>query len=267
MPFHTRVFLHDTHEIIDGQPFSALWPNHKPIAEVLMLKASTPPDTFEGTYQGNPTAAGGTIFRQEWWSQGRARYHYGDTALESNVIARFLSFDTAHEKNESAAFTAYVVGDLLRDYKLLIRRVGRKRLTHPELVEEAQRVIPRWRKDGKLKGIIIEDKDSGTMLLQSLAATAEPEIVDMLVAYNPRVDKTARAGMASVHCQNGMVLLPHPDMAVDWLFDFEEEIFAFPGTPFKDQVDAFAQLIIYLEHYLSEGFRSGHSITTHSEGG
>lgn len=259
MATHTKVLLHELGP--------ALWPDHKPIEEVLQLQAMTPPQEWEGTYQGNPSAEGGTVFKQEWWALGRNRYDFDDASISSNVISRFLSFDTAHEKGETAAFTAIVVAELLKNYQLVIRRVQRKRLTHPELIEEAQRVIPRWMKDGKLRGIIIEDKDSGTALLQSLAATADEAIVNLLVAYNPRVDKVRRADMASVHCRNGMVLLPHPSMSVDWLYDFEEEVYAFPGTAFKDQVDAFSQLIIWLEHFLSEGYRGGQSINSDSEGG
>lgn len=260
MATHTRVLLH-----ANGP---ALWPEHKDENEVRALKARTPPDEFEATYQLNPTAAGGTVFRKEWWADGRARYDFNDRGLLTNVVSRFISFDTAHSKSETAAFTAWVVAELLKDFRLVIRHVGRKRMTFPELVTQVQRVIPRWRKDGKLRGIIIEDKDSGTALLQSLAATADSEIVDMLYAYNPRIDKVARANMASVHCQNGMVLLPYPDMSVSWLYDFEEELFAFPGTAFKDQVDSFSQQIIYLEHFLSEGFRAyGNPIGTNTKGG
>jgi phage terminase large subunit-like protein len=51
-----------------------------------------------------------------------------------------------------------------------------------------------------------------------------------------------------------MVLLPHPGPDAPWLMDFEDELFSFPQGTFADQADAFSQLILFLENYLSEGW-------------
>ena len=63
-----------------------------------------------------------------------------------------------------------------------------------------------------------------------------------------------RAGAASVWCRNGMILLPEPGPGAEWLMDFEDELFSFPQSVYKDQVDAFAQALLFLENYLSEGW-------------
>jgi len=51
-------------------------------------------------------------------------------------------------------------------------------------------------------------------------------------------------------------LLPHPSEHAPWLLEFENELFSFPGSAFKDQVDSFSQLVIYTENLLSEGLRA-----------
>jgi len=40
------------------------------------------------------------------------------------------------------------------------------------------------------------------------------------------------------------------------LYDFETELFDFPAGELCDQVDAFTQVIIYLEHYLAQGWQA-----------
>ena len=59
-------------------------------------------------------------------------------------------------------------------------------------------------------------------------------------------------------CKNGSVLLPAPSAGAPWLVDFEDELFTFPAAANDDQVDAFSQLIIYIENLLAEGFHARH---------
>ena len=51
-------------------------------------------------------------------------------------------------------------------------------------------------------------------------------------------------------------MLPFPDNDASWLYDFEAELFNFPLSVFKDQADAFAQLVIYLENLLAQGWQA-----------
>ena len=74
--------------------------------------------------------------------------------------------------------------------------------------------------------------------------------------FNPKGDKDARQFQAAAYCEKGCVYLPHPSGEFLWLKDFEDEIFKQPSAAFRDQADAFAQLIIYLRTYLSEGWRA-----------
>lgn len=231
----------------------ALWPEHKALAEVLHLRDTTPALIWEGTYQGNPTPAGGYTFRRDWWS-GRNRYGPDDKL--GKVVGRFHSWDTAEDVKEGNAFTVGGTGDILEDYRLVLRDVYRARLTFDVLPETIESYARRWWDNGLLRGIVIEDKSSGKSANQTLRATSPGWVREILSPYQPVGPKEARAAAASVWCRNGMVLLPHPGPHAPWLLDFEDELFSFPQSAFMDQVDMFSQMILYLENYLAEGWRA-----------
>lgn len=229
----------------------ALWPEHKPLAEILKLQATTPALIWEGTYQGNPTPAGGYTFRREWWS-GENRYEAG--TFVGKVLARFQSWDTAEETKEGSAFTVCVTGEIIDDFRLVIRDVYRERLTFDVLPQTIESVARTHNGDGRLRFIVVEDKSSGKAANQTLRATSPEWLREKLSPYQPVGSKEHRAGAAAVWCRNGMVLLPHPGPGAVWLMDFEDELFAFPQATYADQTDAFSQLVLFTENYLAEGW-------------
>lgn len=246
MPTQTRYLLHS-----NGP---ALWPEHKPLAEVLELQATTLPQVWRSTYQGSPTAPEGTVFKREWFRHNR--FDPASIQIASQVVARWISFDTAAKDKEDNAYTASTVGELLSDYRLIIRHAWRDRMQFPDLPETITAQARRFNNDGRLRGVIIEDKSTGTSAYQTLMSAAEDWLRPLLIAFQPDGDKETRASQAGVWCLNGSVLLPMPSELVPWLVDFEDELFTFPGSEFMDQVDAFSQLILYTENLLAEGWRA-----------
>lgn len=255
MPVTTRVLLH--------QNGPALWPQHKPLSEVHELRDTTPEHVWEGTYQGNPTPPGGVIFLRDWWNTPERRFHPGDLAYERQVIARYISWDTADKDKQDNAYTVGLTVDLLADYRLAIRDVYRDRIKFPDLVGSAlygEGAIPRLARQqrgrDKLRGIILEDKASGTSAYQTLAQAEDDEMRQWLRPFLPTTSKEQRARQASVWCKLGCVLVPWPSERVPWLTEYLDELTQFPGATFADQVDATTQVIIYLEHLLSEGYHA-----------
>jgi predicted phage terminase large subunit-like protein len=233
----------------------ALWPAWKSATQVLELQATTPPSIWETTYQGNPTPPGGSVFRHEWWI-GKNRFDAGDPALINRVIARWMSWDTGLKDKQTSAFSACCVGELWPDYRLALRYVYRQRLEFPALPAEMERLARRFNRDEKLRGILIEDKASGTSAYQTLSASAPDWLQQLLVAFMPQGDKVTRANQAAVWCRNDCVLLPQPGEEALWLIDFEDELFDFPNSAFMDQVDALSQLVLYTENLLAQGWRA-----------
>lgn len=233
----------------------ALWPDHKPLGEVMELKNTTPASVWNGTYQGNPTPPEGSVFLREWW-RGQNRFDAGDDGLIQACIARWISFDTGLKDESTNAYTAAVIGELWRDYRMALRHVWRARLQFPDLPAKIESLAREYNRDGKLRGIIIEDKASGISALQTLRTTADAAIRPLLIAFQPQGDKSTRAQQAAVYCKNGSFLLPHPGDAAPWLIDYEDELFDFPGSAYMDQVDATSQLILYAENLLAAGYEA-----------
>lgn len=240
------------HQVLLHANGPALWPAHKPLAEVLELRATTPELVWSGTYQGTPTPPGGYIFKRSWWPRAM-RYELGDTAVGNLTYARYLSYDTAQKDSEGSDYTGCVVGELWADYRLGVRLSYHERLEFPDLPARIEQDAARWNYDGKLSAILVEDKMSGTSALQTLRSSAPDWLKSLLVPFIPTTDKVTRASQAAVWCKNGCVVLPVPDPTAVWVPDFEDELFLFPQAAHDDRVDAFTQLILWLEHILASG--------------
>lgn len=196
-------------------------------------------------------------YRREWW-RGRNRFDPVDGVLARQVVARWLSIDTALKDTKTAAYSASTVFELLADYRLLVRRVWREKVIFPDLCDQIEVQAAQQNKDGKLRGVILEDRVSGTSALQTLSASGPLWLRPLLIAFDPAKSggKEQRAQQAAVWSKLGCILLPEPSEAVPWLADFEAELFGAPDTEYKDMIDTYAQGVIYLEHFIAEGHRA-----------
>ena len=187
----------------------------------------------------------GNVFKANWF----------DTRMEPEQvkpIATFISFDTASVVSNDAAYTAAIVGQLLPDYRVFIRKVLRKKLEFPQL-EYAVKELASQYIHQNLVAVVIEYKSSGIAVAQSLRQTSE--YASLIVTYNPKGSKEDRADVASKWCEKGMVVLPYQDYQnkeLDWLPVLEEELYDFPSGVFRDQCDAFSQLLDYMSNYFQQ---------------
>lgn len=207
----------------------------------------------EGLWVTDPAAR---PFWRDWW-RGENRYSLDDRMMLHTVAGRYHSYDTATKAGEHNAYTALVVGEVTADYRLLIREVWQDRLIVPYLAETVRSRAAAANRDGKLQAVIIEDQSSGTGVVQTLGLGDE-WLARRLVAFRPGRfgDKAQRAQQAALWCKRGCVLLPQPSADAPWLLAFERQLFDFPDSEYADMVDAFSQLVIYLEHLLAEGWRA-----------
>jgi predicted phage terminase large subunit-like protein len=109
--------------------------------------------------------------------------------------------------------------------------VLRARLDYPELKRAVRARSLRWRPDV----ILIEDKASGTQLIQELLA----EGLHAVTRYRPQADKVMRMHAQTAvpgldpGIENGFVHLPQ---AADWLAEYLHELAVFPHGRYDDQV-------------------------------
>ncbi|GAA3740083.1 putative phage terminase large subunit-like protein [Sphingorhabdus rigui] len=88
------------------------------------------------------------------------------------------------------------------------------------------------------RNIIIEDKGSGTSLIQQLRT--EHHGIPYPTAFLPRDDKITRLHAQSARIEAGHVWLPE---RAPWLEDLRAEIASFPHGRHDDQVDSISQFL------------------------
>lgn len=237
-----------------NEPGQILCPARFNREAVERIKRSLGPRGAAGQLQQRPAAKGGNEFSRAWWD-GVNRWNPGEKRWGTRVVARWLSFDTAMKDGQHNDYSAMACLELMDDYRLKVAHIWQDKIKAPVLVHKIETEIARWDRDGKLQGVLIEDKASGTGAIQTLGATLPPEAAQLLIPYQPQGSKEYRARLASIWCERDCVLLPLPGVGgAAWLFDFEEQLFQFPNAKHDDMVDALVQGILYLERYLEIGW-------------
>jgi predicted phage terminase large subunit-like protein len=84
--------------------------------------------------------------------------------------------------------------------------------------------------------VLIEDKASGTQLIQELIA----EGLHAVTSYRPQSDKIMRLHAQTAMIENGFVHLPE---RAPWLAQYLHELTSFPNGKHDDQVDSTAQML------------------------
>lgn len=244
------------------EPGELLCPDRYDEAEVADLEKRLGSDA-PGQLQQRPTSAEGGIFKKDWWSidQGRNRYDLVDSAIRNKVIARWLVYDTAFKDKSHNDPSACCVWELWPDYRLAVRSMWQERIQAALLPGRIEADAQRWNRDGKLRAVVIEDKGSGTTSIQTLRMSAPAWLAEMITEFQPHGTKEYRARLASVWCERDCVQLPWPsDDNAGWYSDFldleQGQLWMFPNAAHDDMVDVFTSGIIFLEHFLAEGWQA-----------
>jgi predicted phage terminase large subunit-like protein len=143
----------------------------------------------------------------------------------------FQSWDTANktsDRNDYSVCTTWGVSDS----HLFLADVFRDRPDYPTLRRRAKSLAQQFR----ATNILIEDKASGTKLIQDLIADG----VHSVTAYQTKMDKISRMSTASSMIENGFVLLP---ARAAWLDPYRHELSVFPNGQYDDQVDSTSQAL------------------------
>ncbi len=145
------------------------------------------------------------------------------------------SWDTANKTSELNDFSVCTTWGV-KDQKFYLLDVYRKRLDFPEL----RRAVIDQKQRHKASTIVIEDRASGTQLIQDLRSSG---IFAKAYAPPSGTDKVMRLHSQTVLFENGQVLLPRD---APWLNDYINELIGFPGAKFDDQVDSTTQALEFM---------------------
>jgi predicted phage terminase large subunit-like protein len=211
------------------EPGSLLHPEREPQAALDAQKREMGSAEFAGQYQQSPVPPGGNMINWELF-----QVHNDDPPIGINdkLIA---SWDTAMTANELSDYSCCIIA-AVKAGKVFILDLFRERLNYPTLKRKVIDLHNRWQSRGRNYSLLIENKGSGTSLIQDLRATHEIRAIPMI----PDGDKVMRMSRYSSKIEAGYVSLP---FIAPWLDDFHAEILAFPLGRHDDQVDALSQLL------------------------
>jgi predicted phage terminase large subunit-like protein len=143
----------------------------------------------------------------------------------------FQSWDTANKSTELSDYSVCTTWGR-KNKKLYLLHVLRKRLDYPDLKRAVRDQAERFRPSN----ILIEDKASGTQLIQELIRDG----VHNVTRYEPTIEKVMRLNSVTSTIQNGFVYLP---TEADWLAAYLHELTSFPNGKHDDQADSTSQAL------------------------
>ena len=203
----------------------ALHPARESLAMLEQIRRTIGEYNFAGQYQQAPAPLGGGLVKAAWVR------HCAQDEMPGQFERVVQSWDTASKATELNDFSVCTSWGILgKDLYLL--DVLRRRMEYPELKRAVREQYARFRPSV----VLIEDKASGTQLIQELIA----EGLYAVTRYQPQSDKVMRMHAQTAMIENGFVHLPD---AAPWLAQYLHEITTFPNGRHDDQVDSTAQML------------------------
>ena len=141
------------------------------------------------------------------------------------------AWDTANKPTELADYSVCTTWGV-KGMHFYLLDVLRKKLAYPgpkrAVVEQRARFNPSL--------ILVEDKTSGTQLIQKLIEGG----LSMVMRCKPDGDKIMRLHAQTATIENGFVHVPREE---HWLADYLQELIIFPNGRYDDQVDSTSRWI------------------------
>jgi len=206
-------------------PQGPLWPAKMDLADIQKLKHDA--YSFSAQYMQRPGTRGGSIFKKHWLK----RYD-----ILPDLEYRMIFADTAQKTGQEHDYSVFQCwGKEHAGHNVYLLDQARGKWEEPELIETARTF---WQKQaraghevrmGRLRSMAIEDKVSGTSLIQFLRRDGIP-----ILEIKRLKDKVSRARDVTPLMSSGYMFVPKFE---DWYDDYETEMLSFPKGSHDDQVD------------------------------
>jgi predicted phage terminase large subunit-like protein len=212
---------------------NALHPERDSVQTYPKIRDSIGEYNFQSQYQQNPVPREGGLIKREW-----LQYYSPAAKPEFRMIVQ--SWDTANKAGEMNDYSVCTTWGLC-DGKFYLLHVYRMRLNFPGLKRAAKELYERFNP----RKLVIEDKASGTSLIQELKADG----IYSVELYQPATgsDKFMRLAAQAIKFEDGRVRLPGE--ATPWLDEYVRELTGFPGSKFDDQVDSTTQALDFISSH------------------
>ena len=222
--------VHEIATIAGPQHFTrrhgeVLHPAREPLATLEHIRRTIGEYNFAGQYQQSPAPLGGGMVKAEWFKR------YGEKERPERFERTVQSWDTANKSTELSDFSVCTTWGV-RGKDLFLLGVFRRRLEYPAL----KRAVREQQSLFRATEVLIEDKASGTQLIQELIA----EGCHGVTRYQPECEKIMRLHAQTGMIENGFVHIPE---TAPWLAEYLHEMTVFPKGKHDDQVDSTAQFL------------------------
>lgn len=212
-------------DILGREIGEVLWEGR--LSDITIQRLRGVPQTFNSLYQGRPSSQEGNMFKRCNWGFYKYRREFIDS-----LPVLFMSIDGAlTDTNDRVSIQVWGkknanfygvdnVTDRL-DFTMTLQTIRMLLAKHP-----------------RISAKYVENRASGSPIMNVL----NKEIGGFLKieASSATGGKEQRALAISPYQESGNILLPEGE---PWVNDFIEELAAFPNGRYKDQVDAFTQII------------------------
>ena len=219
----------------DDKGRQSYWPQKESLESLLQLEQGGQDKagqvvsryTFASQYMQQPRALGGELIQTAWFG----RY----TSLPP-LKWRGIWSDTAQKTREHNDYSVFLVAGLGHDNRLYVIDVIRGKWESPDLRRQCRAVIDTYKPTdaqnthGVLRYLAVEDKASGTDLIQTLGRENHLPVR----AIQRGTDKLTRFMDIQAYLEQGRVVLPE---SAPWLAAFVEECEAFRADMTHDHDD------------------------------
>lgn len=221
-----------------GEP---LFPEHKSLEFLLERKSIMASHNWEALYQQNPQIVGGELIKGNWFGR------YSQLPV---IEYRLIFADTAQKTSERNDFSVFECWGLGADRNIYLLDLIRGKWEAPDL---KRRAIDFWNKHksqdsielGALRKMWVEDKSSGTGLIQQLKS--EGNIVIDGIERNK--DKYTRVLDNLGYIESGRVKIPE---AAPFVNDFIYECEAFSADDSHEHDDQVDPMLDAIEKFLGQ---------------
>jgi predicted phage terminase large subunit-like protein len=207
------------------RPGEALHPEREPLATLAHIRRTIGEYNFAGQYQQSPAPLGGGLVKGNWFKR------YSEKERPERFERIVQSWDTANKATELSDFSVCTTWGV-RDKNLYLLALLRQRLEYPAL----KRAVREQHNLFNATEVLIEDKASGTQLIQELIADG----CHGVIRYQPECEKIIRLHAQTAMIENGFVYIPE---SAPWLAEYLHEMTVFPNGKHDDQVDSTAQFL------------------------
>jgi predicted phage terminase large subunit-like protein len=198
----------------------------EPLSVLNDLKRQLGTDFFNAQYLQAPVAVEGNLLKREWlkWIDVLPTRQEGDEIVQS--------WDTAMKAKDTSDYSVCLTFLVRNKNQYFLIDLYRDRPEFPELV----RLVPSHAQHHHATAILIEDRVSGTSLIQQARANGLSGVIPM----QPTTDKISRIYIQSPQLEGGSLFLPR---SAPWLENLLAEYLAFPKGRYDDQIDALSQFL------------------------